>query len=100
MTYPKPVRAERGTKQAREYMELVSQLPCICCGRSPVELHHPIHGRFSQVRSSDLEVIPLCPDHHRALHSGPAAWRGQFGLDTDYIATTRTAVALLKTRQV
>lgn len=93
MIFPKPDKPERGTCRAKRYMGLVSQLPCVCCGAMPVVLHHPIHGRFAQRKSSDLDVIPLCPAHHDMLHKSPYAWRSEYGDDVDYIASTRDAVA-------
>ena len=100
MKFPKPERPERGTKAAREYMDLAAQLGCACCGRSPVVLHHPIAGRGSQRRASDLDVIPLHPECHDRLHSAPASWFRENGLDTDHIAPTRAAVARLKEMMV
>lgn len=93
--FPKPKRPERGTARARDYMAKVAQLPCVCCGARPVQCHHPIHGRFAQRKSSDLDVIPLCPAHHDMLHKSPYAWRSEYGDDTDHIEPTREAVRRL-----
>ena len=91
---------ERGTKRARDHMGWVAQLSCICCGRFGVECHHPIHGRFAQRRASDLDVIPLCWEHHRMLHEKPAAWRAIWGMDVDHIEPVRRAVETLKARSI
>lgn len=93
---PKPIAPERGTARCRAHMALVAQLPCVCCGAWPVQLHHPIHERFAQRKSSDLDVIPLCPPCHRHLHASPAAWRDQHGPDTDFIAPTHARVLQIR----
>jgi hypothetical protein len=97
---PKPEKPERGTAESRRYLALVAQLPCVCCGRYWVDRHHPIHGRFARRKSSDLEVIPLCKEHHDMLHLRPAAWRALYGMDTDHIEPTRRADEALKGRTV
>jgi hypothetical protein len=100
MMFPKPGKPQRGDKASREYMGLVAQLPCICCGRYGVQLHHPIHGRFAQRRASDLDVLPLCDEHHDMLHLRPAAWRALYGMDTDHVEPTRRAVDALRARTI
>jgi hypothetical protein len=54
----------RPTKAEREYMDLVASLGCIICRRPP-ELHHPRCLAGMGQRSSHMDVIPLCFDHHR-----------------------------------
>lgn len=90
--FPKPQKPIRGTKECREYMSLVAQLPCCACGSSPVQLHHPIMNRHSQGKASDLDVIPLCHRCHDHLHRSPDFWREWHGFDTDFSAPTRAAV--------
>ena len=89
---PKPERPERGTAKARAYMAEVARLPCCACGSSPVVCHHPIMGRHSQRKASDLDVIPLCAKCHDHLHRSPDFWREWHGFDTDFSAPTRAAV--------
>ena len=96
LMFPRPPKPERGNKACRDYMGLVAQLACVCCRQPGVVVHHVIHGRFAQRRASDMDTIPLCPEHHRMLHDEPAAWKAAFGLDTDYIASTRRAVGQLQ----
>jgi hypothetical protein len=101
MMFPRPAKPIRGGKAAREWMGLVAQLPCVCCNRYAVVVHHCIHGRFSRSRSSDFDTIPLCPEHHDpgipgSLHHSPDAWKARYGLDTDYLGATRKAVEQLR----
>ena len=100
MMYQKPAKPERGTPSAREWMGLVAQLPCLCCGATPVQLHHAIHGRFSQGKSSDFDTLPLCPAHHRMLHDQPRVWRAAYGLDCDMLDRVRRQVAALRRRTI
>jgi hypothetical protein len=96
LAFPKPQKPVRGTAAARHYMDCVVQLPCVCCNRYGVQLHHPIHGRFAQRKASDLDVIPLCKPHHDELHLMPKWWQAKYGQDTDYIKPTHKAVERLK----
>ena len=97
---PKPEKPRRGDAECRAWMSLVAQLPCCICDAHPVELHHPIMGRFAQRKSSDFDVIPLCPRCHLSLHASPQAWRLRFGSDVGWIDRTREAVERLKARTV
>src|SRR4030042_4047067 len=49
-------------KQALLSGEL-KKLPCLLCGVLNVEAHHPDY-------SKPLDVVWLCPTHHRRVHSG------------------------------
>jgi len=56
-------------KANKEYMGRVAQLPCAVCRRLGfltygVEVHHLRAGQGSK-RASDLDTMPLCPEHHR-----------------------------------
>jgi hypothetical protein len=93
---PKPAKPVRGTAAAKRYMDLVAQLACVCCGRFGVQVHHVTMGRFSQRRAGDFDTIPLCKTHHDELHLLPRWWRAKYGLDTDYIESTREAVEQIK----
>jgi hypothetical protein len=81
-------------------MALVARLPCVCCERHPVQVHHTIHGRFSQRRSSDMHTIPLCLEHHWMLHEEPGVWRATYGNDTDHIEPTRRGVDRLRSETI
>ena len=58
------------TKAERKHMSQVADLGCIICYRmgypgTPAELHHPRAGTGAGRRASHMDVIPLCPEHHR-----------------------------------
>lgn len=54
-----------------EHLARVRLEPCLVCGASGVEAHHLRIGlRTMGVRKSDHTAVPLCPPHHRQLHSG------------------------------
>lgn len=93
----KAPKLAKGTEAGRKHMARVAQLPCVCCGAHPVEVHHVISGRFSQRRASDLETIPLCPQHHRigpdAIHENKALWEDTYGPDTDYLPVVADMLA-------
>lgn len=83
----KPVR---GTKEARDHMAKVAQLPCVCCRRpGPSEVHHCISGRYGQAKASDFETIPLCAQCHRlgpmAIHRSKQEWQAEYGMDYHYL---------------
>lgn len=96
MLHPKPQRPIRGTSEARRHMALVAQLDCVGCGRSDVVLHHPIMGRFSQSKASDLDVIPVCPSCHDMIHNHRSAWLAARKPDHEYIPQVSKAVERLK----
>jgi len=58
------------TVAERKHMALVAELGCAVCRRigyegTPAELHHPREGTGGGRRASHMDVIPLCPEHHR-----------------------------------
>lgn len=61
-------------KAGKAHMAKVAMLPCLACGAWPVEVHHATNPR------SDMQVLPLCPAHHRreygvgAYHYSPKAF--------------------------
>lgn len=96
LMYPKPQKPLRGTAECRRWMALVAQLDCIGCGRSDVQLHHPIMGRHSQTKTSDLDVIPVCPDCHDLIHNHRSVWLAVHKPDHEYIPQVQKAVERLK----
>ena len=78
------------TKAERTHMDQVARLGCILCRRNgyedtPAELHHPRTGTGAGRKASNLDVIPLCPHHHRssneALHAmGRKAFERHHGI--------------------
>ena len=74
----------------RAHLEFVASQPCLLCGRQPCDAHHL---RFMQPRAlgrrvSDEFAVPLCRNHHRALHrSGDeAAWWTSANIDAIAVA--------------
>lgn len=56
----------------RRYMGKVASLPCACCGKHGVQVHHLREGQGMAQRASDFLTIPLCPD----CHTGPLGVHG------------------------
>ena len=92
---PIGIKAERPTKDPA-HLARMAQLPCVCCGARPVEVHHCISGRYGQRKSSDSETIPLCWNHHRGpdgIHASKRAWEAIYGADTDYLPVVADMLA-------
>lgn len=60
------------TKAEKQHMNAVAQMGCCVCWKlhgphdpGPVELHHARHGTGMGQRSSHMDVIGLCVEHHR-----------------------------------
>ena len=81
----RPVRPKEGKPaRNRKHMERVARLPCVICRAWPVQVHHCIHGRFSQMRARDEMTIPLCKSCHDELHAGKETWAEKHGRDFEY----------------
>ena len=63
----RPPKPTNGNTEARRHMARVKALPCLVCGCHGVEVHHEGKPR------NDLQVLPLCPQHHRREY-GPGAY--------------------------
>ena len=93
------------TKAEQEDMSLIASIGCIVeinhtdewgftnkvfCGKC-AELHHPLDGVGIGEKSSDKDVIPLCPEHHRtgglgvAIHAGQESWERKFGTEAELL---------------
>ena len=76
------------------HMARVALLPCLVCGAHGVEVHHEGKPR------NDLNVLPLCPRHHRrefgagAFHYSPKAFYALHGSSAELLA--RVAAMLQK----
>lgn len=58
------------TLAEKKHMTKVAELGCMVCRRmgyegTPSELHHPRAGTGAGRRASHMNVVPLCPRHHR-----------------------------------
>jgi len=81
---PKGQKAKR-IKPKREtdvvHLAYVRGLPCEVCHRKPSEAHHLLRGPFSRgwgLKAPDRWTIPLCQEHHNALHMA--------GNETEYLS--------------
>ena len=102
----RPITAKTGrAKPNPAYLAKVRELPCVCCGKQPVEAHHcrdmPMdneRGLYERLpgaaqKSSDRDAIPLCPFHHRMFHLRRADFHAEYGKDYGFIGQTRAAVS-------
>lgn len=98
-------RVKSKTKAEREHMGIVAGSFCIVCrneglGESPAELHHPRFLAGGGQRSSHMDVIALCPPHHRlggwgvAFHAGPAEFERRYGTEAELLAQTRREMGI------
>jgi hypothetical protein len=80
------------TNEERRYLSRVAELGCLVCRRmgypgTPAEIHHKRAGTGAGRRSSHLEAMPLCPEHHRGktgLHGlGTKGFPKHWGFDED-----------------
>jgi hypothetical protein len=77
------------TRDEKRHIEKVVALGCCICkrlgyGETPCEAHHPRYGVGLGNRASHMDVLPICPTHHRlgkdAIHVlGRKAWERHFG---------------------
>lgn len=62
--------AARKAKHQPAYIAALHALPCLCTGRSPVEVHHILEGRRSTGgRRDDRMAIPLWFEIHKKAHA-------------------------------
>jgi hypothetical protein len=67
--YPERIRARELVYKAKKSGKLLPQ-PCFVCGSEDVQAHHPDH-------SKPLEVIWLCPQHHREIENERSLFSGE-----------------------
>jgi len=78
------------TKDERAYQARVRELGCLICER-PASLHHIREGVGRGQKSSEYDVLPLCPDHHQhggygvAFHAGKKKWQDNFGTEAELL---------------
>jgi hypothetical protein len=89
-------------------LDLIHRMPCIVCGRQPVEAHHIVDGGYRKHSGGHQSTIPLCVWHHRgdpppehsakamlAMH-GPSLARSKrhfvqmFGTERELLASVNT----------
>jgi len=87
-----------GVKKARTpaekaYMDKVARLGCMICGKPP-HLHH-VTGAGMGLKSSNYDVIPLCPYHHQqggygeAVHNGTKEFESRYGTQAEMLEKVR-----------
>lgn len=74
----------------KEHLRYVASQPCLLCSATPSDAHHI---RFAQPRAMGRKVgddftVPLCRNHHRALHQSgnESAWWHAMGVEPLEIA--------------
>lgn len=92
------------TLAEKKHMSRVAELGCAVCRRighpgTPSELHHPRAGTGAGRRASHLDVIPLCPEHHRGrtgIHGlGTKGFPRHWGFDErDLLADVKHLLAI------
>lgn len=53
------------TKADRERMAKLKDMPCVCCGRRGVDVHHLVDKGYRRLSGGHQATIPLCAWHHR-----------------------------------
>lgn len=92
------------TKAIKAHMDRVADRGCALClrlghGYTPCDLHHPRTGTGAGRRAPDMDVIGLCPIHHRlgneSLHGmGRKAFERHYGVtELQLLEDTRRAIA-------
>ena len=77
--------------RSRSHMEFVASHRCCVCQRASVQVHHLTHGYEPKARglkASDSQTVPMCRQHHDALHARgdeAAFWHGQ-RIDAEQLA--------------
>lgn len=81
------------TKKEKEYFACVVALGCCIC-KMPPEIHHRT-GAGMALKSDNMDVMPLCPPHHRtgadgklAIHAGVKTWEEKHGTQDYWIQWT------------
>lgn len=84
------------TKAEREHYARVVEIGCIVSTcRRPAEIHHLLTGKGLGQKSSNRDVLPLCPIHHRnggpgiAIHAGVETWQEIYGTELDLLEQVR-----------
>lgn len=88
------------TAAERRHMDRVAGLGCVVCLNlgyedSPAEIHHIKHQTGIGRKSSNFEVLPLCPLHHRnggygiAFDAGRGLWEHKYGSQLELLEQVR-----------
>jgi hypothetical protein len=93
-------RKKAATAAEKRHMDAVVRLGCIACrnlglGETPCEIHHVRFLAGAGQRASHMDVLGLCPPHHRtgghgvAIHDGRETWESIHGTEADLLAQTK-----------
>ena len=57
--------------EQKRWHDQVASLGCVDCF-SPAQIHHPVGAtaKHNKIAIGHWWVLPLCDEHHRALHAG------------------------------
>ncbi len=90
------------TAAEKKHMQQVADLGCIACylqgtPGTPAELHHARETAGMGQRASNMDVIGLCPAHHRgthhpavpSIHLARREFIKHFGTEADLLAKVR-----------
>lgn len=75
----------------KRHMGRVAELPCACCGDSPVQVHHIREGQGMAQRADNFLTVPLCPDCHTGpygVHGDKSRMRARKLSELDMLADT------------
>lgn len=96
------------TLAEKKHMSRVAELGCAVCRRmgyegTPAELHHPRVMAGGWGRSSHMDVVPLCPRHHRGsdgVHGlGTKGFPKHWGFtEMDLLDDVRTLLGFIPTK--
>jgi hypothetical protein len=87
----------KANKQERAYMGRVAELGCaiLICGGIP-EIHHNTKNRGYGAKSSNYDIMGLCPHHHRGEegihHIGVKTWEAKYGDQDDLVKEVKLKV--------
>ena len=86
------------TKSEKSHMSRIAEMPCSVCGAYGVHVHHIRTGVGMGRRSSDLDTIPLCHEHHQGMTGihgmGRKAWERHHGItELQLLQKTKEALA-------
>jgi hypothetical protein len=92
-------RIKAGRVEDPAHLARVRALPCVICGATPCEPHHPKGLEFcgKSQKASDHDAFPLCPACHRtgpnAFHAiGKRPWEALYGPQRDFAFWTRATL--------
>lgn len=102
---PKTRKSATGPMVEPEYADAVRGEDCCACGASgPSDIHHckdrppfvelGVYRYFPEYgdTSADADGIPLCRFCHNLYHRKPDVFHAKYGVDYQYIPTTRAAL--------